>query len=200
MSRPFGPGLRRSERPSAVLRLRHAQPDRQLREHLAQLLGLRPATYSPRRMTYDLRRPRLHGLSRGTPPRCLKLHSSTPDCREQANVRRSHTKKIAHRGTSLPAPSNLTNGDAILSRSASIAILSAHRKSFSPKLATVFNTKKLLIAYRICCLMNRLQCPDLRHAKPTFSWRWKHNSQDPPPLQETREDGPCPSCRASPSI
>ena len=35
---------------------------RQLREHLAQLLGLDPASYSPGRMTYDLRRLRLHGL------------------------------------------------------------------------------------------------------------------------------------------
>jgi len=40
---------------------------RQLREHLAQLLGLDPATYPPGRMTYDLRRLRLHGLIRRIP-------------------------------------------------------------------------------------------------------------------------------------
>ena len=40
---------------------------RQLREHLAQLLGLDPASYSPGRMTYDLRRLRLHGLIRRIP-------------------------------------------------------------------------------------------------------------------------------------
>src|SRR5262249_15007669 len=41
---------------------------RQLREHLAQLLGLDPATYPPGRMTYDLRRLRLHGLIPPLPP------------------------------------------------------------------------------------------------------------------------------------
>ncbi len=34
----------------------------ELRAHVAPLLGLDPATYSPGRMTYDLRRLRLHGL------------------------------------------------------------------------------------------------------------------------------------------
>jgi hypothetical protein len=47
----------------AVYRL---QPEgfnqRQLREHLAPLLGLQPYQLTPGRMTYDLRRLRLHGL------------------------------------------------------------------------------------------------------------------------------------------
>jgi len=34
----------------------------ELRAHVAHLLGLDPATYKPGRMTYDLRRLRLHGL------------------------------------------------------------------------------------------------------------------------------------------
>jgi hypothetical protein len=36
--------------------------NRTLREHLAPLLGLEPGTISAGRMTYDLRRLRLHGL------------------------------------------------------------------------------------------------------------------------------------------
>jgi hypothetical protein len=36
--------------------------NRDLREHLAPLLGLQPAEFSPGRMTYDLRRLRLHGF------------------------------------------------------------------------------------------------------------------------------------------
>src|SRR5262249_10538826 len=40
---------------------------RQLREHLAQLLGLDPAAYPPGRMTYDLRRLRLHAPIRRIP-------------------------------------------------------------------------------------------------------------------------------------
>jgi hypothetical protein len=40
---------------------------RQLREHVAQLLGLDPATYPAGKMTYDLRRLRLHGLIRRIP-------------------------------------------------------------------------------------------------------------------------------------
>jgi hypothetical protein len=36
--------------------------NRDLREHLAPLLGIDPATLTPTRMTYDLRRLRLHGL------------------------------------------------------------------------------------------------------------------------------------------
>jgi hypothetical protein len=40
---------------------------RQLRVHLAQLLGLDPATYPAGRMTYDLRRLRLHGLIQRIP-------------------------------------------------------------------------------------------------------------------------------------
>jgi hypothetical protein len=47
------------------------QPDgfsnRELREHLAPLLGLGAPTLSPGRMTYDLRRLRLHGLIERTP-------------------------------------------------------------------------------------------------------------------------------------
>ena len=39
----------------------------ELRALLAQMLGLDPATYSPRRMTYDLRRLRLHGIIRRIP-------------------------------------------------------------------------------------------------------------------------------------
>lgn len=42
----------------------------QLRIHLASLLGLDPDHYSPRRMSYDLRRLRLHGLIR----RIAKTH------------------------------------------------------------------------------------------------------------------------------
>jgi hypothetical protein len=36
--------------------------NRDLREHLAALLGLDPSQWRPGRMTYDLRRLRLHGL------------------------------------------------------------------------------------------------------------------------------------------
>ena len=36
--------------------------NRDLREHMAPLLGLDPDQFTPGRMTYDLRRLRLHGL------------------------------------------------------------------------------------------------------------------------------------------
>lgn len=41
--------------------------NRNLREHVAQLLGLDPAQYKPGRMTYELRRLRLHGLIQRIP-------------------------------------------------------------------------------------------------------------------------------------
>jgi hypothetical protein len=50
----------------AAIAICHLQPDgfanHHLREHLAPLLGLDPNDLSPGRMTYDLRRLRLHGL------------------------------------------------------------------------------------------------------------------------------------------
>lgn len=56
-----------------------------LRKHLAPLLGLSPSELTPGRMTYDLRRLRLHGLiERRVPtatdsrPRVCKPHSSIP--------------------------------------------------------------------------------------------------------------------------
>jgi len=41
--------------------------NKDLREHLAPLLGLDPSTITPGRMTYDLRRLRLHGLIERVP-------------------------------------------------------------------------------------------------------------------------------------
>ena len=41
--------------------------NRSLREHMAPLLGLEPGKYTQGKMTYDLRRMRLHGLIRKIP-------------------------------------------------------------------------------------------------------------------------------------
>ena len=41
--------------------------NREVREHVSQLLGLAPEYYTPGKMTYDLRRLRLHGLIRRIP-------------------------------------------------------------------------------------------------------------------------------------
>ena len=41
--------------------------NREVREHVSQLLGLAPDYYTPGKMTYDLRRLRLHGLIKRMP-------------------------------------------------------------------------------------------------------------------------------------
>jgi hypothetical protein len=56
--------------------------NRDLREHLAPLLGLAPSQLPPGRMTYDLRRLRLHGLIERL-PRTHRYHL-TPDGRRAA--------------------------------------------------------------------------------------------------------------------
>jgi hypothetical protein len=56
--------------------------NRELREHLAPLLGLAPSQLPPGRMTYDLRRLRLHGLIERR-PRTHRYHL-TPDGRRAA--------------------------------------------------------------------------------------------------------------------
>jgi predicted MarR family transcription regulator len=55
----------------AALLIFHVLPrgfaNRDLREHIAHLLGLSPGQFTQGRMTYDLRRLRLHGLIERTP-------------------------------------------------------------------------------------------------------------------------------------
>src|SRR5262245_56835354 len=66
---------------------------RQLREHLAQLLGLDPATYRPGRMTYDLRRLRLHALIRRI-PRTHRYHVTAQGLRVALFFTRTHARLL----------------------------------------------------------------------------------------------------------
>ena len=66
---------------------------RQLREHLAQLLGLDPATYPPARMTYDLRRLRLHALIRRI-PRTHRYHVTAQGLRVALFFTRTHARLL----------------------------------------------------------------------------------------------------------
>src|SRR5262249_3853738 len=63
------------------------------REPLAQLLGLDPATYPPGRMTYDLRRLRLHGLIRRIPA-THRYHLTTQGLRVALFFTRTHARLL----------------------------------------------------------------------------------------------------------
>jgi hypothetical protein len=65
--------------------------NRELRELLAPLLGLDPATYKPSRMTYDLRRLRLHGLIQRIPGR-NRYHVTDRGFRIAYFYSRSHSR------------------------------------------------------------------------------------------------------------
>jgi len=81
-----------------------------LRAHLAPLLGLAPAALTPGRITYELRRLRLHGLIERVPG-SHRYRVTAPGLREALFLARTHARLIrpglAEIATPLPGPSRL---------------------------------------------------------------------------------------------
>jgi len=86
--------------------------NRDLREHVAPLLGLDPSQFSSGKMTYDLRRLRLHGLIQRV-PKSHRYLATNFGFRAATFLSRSYARLLrpglAHIHGPEPPPANLRN-------------------------------------------------------------------------------------------
>jgi hypothetical protein len=102
--------------------------DKDLREHLAPLLGKEPSQLTPERITYDLRRLRLHGLIERI-PKTHRYRISAKDSRTAIFYTRLYNRS-PRTGLAIissdPADSDITIAKSI--RAAEVAVITWYEK------------------------------------------------------------------------